>query len=685
MIRILSCIQDGHDLRLVILAALTALVGSIISARLFRMVPREQGGRGLWFIVQSAVIGGATIWTAHFVAMLGFDPGIPHGYDPALTLVSLGIAMVGVLAGQLMVRASGGSLMAEAGGAVTGASIVGMHFVGMASLQMSAVFVWDADLVAVSIVSGPLFGALTANRLARPVTRYCWCGGATLFMLAICLAHFTAMGALTVIPTGDAPPEGVELIPDSLLAMMVVSVTALILLVGATSYMIDEAGRREHGERMTHAARHDALTGLPNRASLRRTLDRLLRSTPTVESGIAVVVVDLDRFKPINDVHGHDAGDHLLRTLAERASTRLEDGEILGRAGADEFIALKIGAGRQATLAFARRLHDAVTGEVEWADARLSVGASIGIAIAPDHGGDVEALMGRADLAMYRAKGAPDERIVVYDARMDEASRGRSALTMELKAALANREFELFFQPQNDNDTRRILGFEALVRWRHPTRGLLSPDEFVPLAETTGLIGEIGGWVLQEACRIAAGWPRGISIAVNVAPRQLARPDFAETVMDALLVSGLEAGRLELEITEASLIHDQDRARRVISAVKRAGVRVAMDDYGTGYASLATLKAFPFDKIKIDRSFIQNLPDDREGAAIVRSTLILGEALDIPVLAEGVETEAQLAFLHQIGCASSQGWLFGRPADRATTEKMIRAQESGGAWVTAAG
>ncbi|SFI13058.1 putative bifunctional diguanylate cyclase/phosphodiesterase [Albimonas pacifica] len=685
MIRILACLQDGHDLRLVILAGATALIGSVVSARLFRMVPRERGRRGAWFVVQSAVVGGATIWTTHFVAMLGFDPGVPHGYDPGLTLLSLGIAMTGVLLGQLMIRVADGSRLAEAGGAVMGGAIVAMHFVGMASLQMAAEMRWDLDLVAASAAAGPLLGALAANRVARPRTRLCWCTGAGLFMLAICVAHFTAMGALTVVSTGEAPPAGVELIPDSLLAAMVVCVTALILLVGATSFMIDEAGRREHGERMTHAALHDALTGLPNRANLRRSLARLLRSASALEAGIAVVVVDLDRFKPINDVHGHDAGDHLLARLADRASARLEPGEILGRAGADEFIALKVGAARTEAVDFARRLHQAMTGEVEWPDARLSVGASVGVALAPEHGRDVEALLVRADLAMHRAKAAPDEPVMVYDARMDEASRGRSALTMELKAALANRELELFFQPQNDNETRRIVGFEALLRWRHPVRGLVGPDEFVPLAESTGLIGEIGDWALQEACRIAAGWPAAISIAVNVAPRQLARPDFAETVMDALLVTGLDAGRLELEITEASLIADHERARRVIGALKRAGVRVAMDDYGTGYASLATLKAFPFDKIKIDRSFIQNLPDDRQGAAIVRSTLILGEALEIPVLAEGVETEAQLAFLRRAGCASSQGWLFGRPADRAATEAMIRAQAEADARLSAAG
>ena len=685
MIRILTCLQDGHDLRLVILAAATALVGSVVSARLFRMVPRERGRRGAWFIVQSALIGGATIWTTHFVAMLGFEPDAPHGYDPVLTLLSLAIAMGGVLVGQMMIRAADGSRLAEGGGAVMGGAIVAMHYVGMASLEISAMMLWDLDLVAASIVAGPLFGALSANRMARPGSSRSWLVGEGMFLLAICLTHFTSMGALSVVPTGEPAPGDMHLIPDSLLAGMVASVTTLILMVGATSFMIDEAGRREHGERMSHAALHDALTGLPNRASLRRSLERLLSSPPTVEAGIAVVAIDLDRFKPINDVHGHAAGDHLLQTLAERAAARLEAGEILGRAGADEFIALKVGAARAEAVDFARRLREAMIGEVEWPGARLSVGASLGIALAPEHGRDVEALLGRADLAMHRAKGAPDEPLMVYDARMDEASRGRSALTMELKAALANGELELFFQPQNDNETREIVGFEALLRWRHPTRGLVSPDEFVPLAESTGLIGEIGDWVLQEACRIAAGWPRSIGIAVNVAPRQLARPDFAETVMDALLVSGLEAGRLELEITEASLIADQERARRVISAVKRAGVRVAMDDYGTGYASLATLKAFPFDKIKIDRSFIHNLPDDRQAAAIVRSTLILGEALEIPVLAEGVETEAQLAFLRQIGCASSQGWLFGRPADRAATEALIRARQTAGAQVPVSG
>ncbi|MDF2231196.1 EAL domain-containing protein [Albimonas sp. CAU 1670] len=675
MIRILSCVQDAHDLRLVGLAALTALIGSMISARLFRMVPRERGPRALWFVVQSAIVGGATVWTTHFVAMLGFDPGVPHGYDPTLTVLSLAVAVGGVLLGQVLARLAHGSVAAELGGALTGAGIVAMHYLGMASMRIDATLSWDRDLVIASALAGPLLGAAAANRFARPMSRLCWCGGGVVFMLAICATHFIAMGALTVIPLGDAPPEGVATIPDAILAGMVFAVTAAILLTGASSYMIDEAGRREHGERMSHAALHDALTGLPNRASLRRSLDRLLRAGASREAGIAVVVVDLDRFKPINDVHGLDAGDHLLRILAERASAGLKPGEILARAGADEFVALKVGAAKPEAMAFARRLHQAMTGEVDWIGAQLSVEASLGVALAPQHGADVESLLGRADLAMHRAKTAGEERILVYDARMDEASRGRAALTMELRSALETEQLELFFQPQNDNATRRIVGFEALLRWRHPVRGLVPPDEFVPLAEATGLIAEIGDWALRRACRVAAGWPASIHIAVNVAPRQLARPDFAETVLDALLASGLDAGRLELEITEASLIDDHARAGRVIASLKRAGVRIAMDDYGTGYASLATLKAFPFDKIKIDRSFVHNLPEDRQAAAIVRSTLILGEALGIPVLAEGVETEAQLAFLRQEGCAASQGWLFGRPADQAATEALIRAQE----------
>ena len=633
------------------------------------------GARDSWYVLQAGLMGGATVWTTHFVAMIGFDPGVPVAYEPVLTMLSLILAIAGVGGGLWIVGRSRGSWMAEAGGVTMGFAVLGVHYLGMAALKLSGAMIWDPWLVALSVVLALGFGALTANRFARPLTRLCWCGGAVAFALAIASGHFTAMSALTVVPLGGAEmaatPDG--LAPDRTLAMLVLLVMGLFLLAGFASFLSDEAAGREAALRLRRQSLRDALTGLPNRAMLRHQLETLLSAARRGET-IAVVGIDLHRFKPVNDVHGHDGGDALLRALADRMTALLGPDEMVCRSGGDEFIALKAQAvDTDDAVAFARRLHDALVRPVEWQGRQLSVGANLGLAVAPELGCDVEMLLGRVDLAMYRAKAAA-ESVVVYDPAMDEASRARSQMAMDLRAALEKGELEVHFQAQNEIATRDLVGFEALARWRHPERGMVPPSEFIPVAETTGLIREIGVWVLHAACKEAAAWAEPLRVAVNVAPQQLAQPDFAETVLDALMTSGLEPSRLELEVTEASLISDKRRAEAVMAALKDAGVRIAMDDYGTGYASLSTLQTFPFDKIKIDQSFIRPLGQDRQAAAIVRSTLILGEALGIPVLAEGVETEAQLAFLDRARCREAQGYLFGKPMDAAETAARVGEQ-----------
>lgn len=673
MIEVLTCLRDGHDGTLVAAAIVVCVLGALISSRMFRKVCRGfVDARDAWNVLQAGLIGGATIWTTHFIAMIGFDPGVPVAYHPVLTMLSLIVAVLGVAGGLWLIGKARGSALAEFGGAVLGLAVLGAHYIGMAALEMSGLMIWNRGLVTASVVLALCFGALAANRLARPMTRFCWYGGATAFALAIASGHFTAMSALSVLPQTDGPAlDG--MIPDRTLAMLVLLVMSLFLLAGFTSFLIDETARRETGRRLRHQALHDPLTGLPNRAMLRSRLAELLAVARRGET-IAAVGIDLDRFKPVNDVHGHAGGDALLRALADRMNGLLEPEEMVCRTGGDEFIALKAdAAGLDDAVAFARRLHAALTQPVTWQGCRLSVGASLGVAIAPEHGEDVETLLGRVDLAMYRAKAAA-ENIVIYDPEMDEVSRARSLMAIELRAALDQGQLEVHFQGQNDIASRELVGFEALARWRHPERGLVPPSDFIPVAETTGLIREIGIWVLHAACREAAGWAEPLRVAVNVAPQQLSQHDFAETVLDALLTSGLEPSRLELEVTEASVISDKRRAEEVMAALKATGVRIAMDDYGTGYASLSTLQTFPFDKIKIDQSFIKPLGHDRQAAAIVRSTLILGEALGIPVLAEGVETEAQLAFLDRARCREAQGFLFGRPCGAAKTAERVEEQ-----------
>ncbi len=659
MLKVLACLQYEHDLWLVLGAACVAAIGSLLSLRLFDKALRDRSSRRAPWTLMAGLTGGATIWTTHFVAMLGFDPRVPHGYDPLLTVVSLAVAIVAVSCGLLVICFRTHERLVEVGGALMGFGIVAMHFTGMASFEVAGVMTWDAGYVAASVLFGPVFGALSAHRLVHGGPRTRVIEGTVALLLAICATHFTAMTAVEIAPaSGTLAPSGSFV--DQSLAILVLAVTVLFLLAGFASFLIDESNKREASDHFRHLALHDALTGLANRTALHHTLTGLIAQGGG--TGVAVVAIDLDRFKQINDVHGHPAGDALLSALSRSMTACLRPGETVARTGGDEFVALKAGvAGPGTALDFADRLRHAILQPVAWQGNQLSVGASMGISLYPTDGAGPDDLLSRADLALYRAKDPGSGSIVLYDPQMDEASRARSAFAMELRHAIQRNEFQLYYQPQNDLETRALIGFEVLVRWFHPERGLISPADFIPIAEKTGLIRDIGEWVLRTACKAAAAWSVPYKIAVNVAPSQLVQPGFVEIVLDALLESGLAGARLELEITEASLIADQEQTLAVMHALRRIGVRIAMDDYGTGYASLAVLKTFPFDKIKIDRAFVNCIADDPQAAAIVRSTLILGKALGIPVLAEGVETEEGAAFLQREGCDEVQGFHFGRP------------------------
>jgi diguanylate cyclase (GGDEF)-like protein len=451
---------------------------------------------------------------------------------------------------------------------------------------------------------------------------------------------------------------------------------ALVMAMAGSAYMIDVDATREASDNYQHLALHDPLTGLPNRHNLAKRLSETLANVEDT-ARVALVVLDLDRFKDVNDVHGHAAGDAVLRAIASRISAVLGAGEFLARVGGDEFVALKSDIfARGDALKFCRRLRDLILEPVVWQDLKLSVGCSIGVAMYPEHGDTGDLLSSRADLAMYRAKDLGQGKICTYDKTMDEAVRTRAALAIDLKRAIAGNELELYYQVQNDTQTGEIVGFEALLRWNHPVKGRVSPADFIPIAEETGLIVEIGDWVLRTACADAVGWSRPYRVAVNVAPMQLAQGDLPKRVAQILQESGFPAERLEIELTESGIIADQQHALQVVLALKAIGVTVAMDDFGTGYSSLSTLQNFPFDKIKVDRSFIQSVNSNVHSAAIVKATLLLGKSLNIPVLAEGVETEQHLEFLRDENCASVQGYLFGKPMPLAEVKRMIAREPS---------
>jgi diguanylate cyclase (GGDEF)-like protein/PAS domain S-box-containing protein len=411
-------------------------------------------------------------------------------------------------------------------------------------------------------------------------------------------------------------------------------------------------------ERIAHLANHDSLTDLPNRAAFDKHMRETFDYAAATEGEFGVIYLDLDRFKAINDVFGHTAGDVVLQETARRLRTASGDA-FLARLGGDEFT-LVVEGGPEVAEDLAARLQVAMIEPIETEGHRFNVGLSIGVALYPLDGVDAKSLLSNADAALYRAKADGRGNVRFFEAEMDRQLRERRAMQHELRFAVERGELSLHYQPQA-NMNSVITGFEVLARWTHPRLGSVPPTTFIPLAEDSGIIIPIGEWILREACRQAVSWARPLNVAVNLSPVQFQHGDLPAMVHTILLETGLAAGRLELEITEGVLMHDFSQAVAILRRLKALGVRIAMDDFGTGYSSLSYLQSFPFDKIKIDKSFIASLKRSPQSAAIIRAVIGLGKGLDLPVAAEGVETREQFEFLAQEACSEIQGYLIGRP------------------------
>jgi diguanylate cyclase (GGDEF)-like protein/PAS domain S-box-containing protein len=773
MLKIYNCIAAAHDLRLVVLAAIVCALASFAAINLLHHARGSIGRmRSIWLAV-SAVSTGFGIWATHFIAMLAFTPGIPSGYNIALTALSLVVAIVLTGAGLVISIIPNWRHGAWLGGAVVAGGIAVMHYLGMAAFEIEGVILWDPVLVAASIVIGAVIGAI-----ALPVGLYgeqekYKIGGAGLLTLAICSHHFTAMGAVGIIPDptitvpqsalpaawlaigvalagiviiglalagavldirdrrrseleidrmrdlANASVEGLMVCDGETIVSVNTSFAALtglsasslvgarlqhcfpdpaacakllagsnqpvetglrhadgsvssvelilrpIVFAGRPHHVIavrDLQARKEAEQHIRYLAHHDALTSLPNRSHFHARMDQEIASLSKGER-LAVLCLDLDRFKEVNDLFGHAAGDTVLRAVASRVTEVLRDRELMARLGGDEFAILMPGvAGPAAASRLAETVLEALRSKSD-APETNGISASIGIAIYPDDATDREMLLTQADTALYRAKTEGRNIYRFFEAGMGVEVRERRLLEHDLRLAIARDELRLVYQPQADIQSKAITGFEALLRWKHPTRGDISPAVFIPIAEETGAIPEIGDWVMKSACREAATWTQPLTVAVNVSAVQLYNADFVKELHQVLLETGLSPSRLEVEITETALVRDFNRALTTLRQIKALGIRIAMDDFGTGYSSLSNLRAFPFDKIKIDGSFIKSVNTNDQAATIVRAVLGLGRGLGLPVLAEGVETSAELDFLQQELCDIAQGYLLGRPAD----------------------
>ncbi|HYZ22252.1 MAG TPA: EAL domain-containing protein [Rhodopila sp.] len=437
--------------------------------------------------------------------------------------------------------------------------------------------------------------------------------------------------------------------------------------------MEDTSERRASAARIAHLAHHDMLTELPNRAMFQERLSAAVDDALGDGGlGVALLVCDLDRFKEVNDTYGHPAGDELLCQAAQRMRDTMRKTDVLARLGGDEFaIVHLIGGDPEEAYSVADRIVSTLTQPFEIQGNKVCIGVSVGIARAPVDATNLTDLMKRADLALYAAKQGGRNRFVVYDASMAERLEERRIIAIEIRKALESDGFHLSYQPQVDLRTRQILGFEALARWTHPVRGPIGPATFIPIAEESGLITQLGEWALRTACREAAGWGGDIRVSVNVSPQQLHEEGFVDTVRSVLRETGLPAGRLELEVTETAMLNDGERMMAVLEDLRALGVHLALDDFGTGYSALSYLQKFPFDKIKIDQSFVRQLGDKDESDAIVRAVAGLGANLGIRTIAEGIETEDQAERILGASCDEGQGYLFSRPVPASAVHKML--------------
>jgi diguanylate cyclase (GGDEF)-like protein len=403
-------------------------------------------------------------------------------------------------------------------------------------------------------------------------------------------------------------------------------------------------------------------------------LDRALEQHGKSGQRVAVIAIDIDQLKEINEAHGHAAGDEMLKRISRLMTAELREGEFVARVGGDEFAAIKTFADQDALLRFAARLETALSAEHAIAGSKLSPGGYLGVAVFPTDANTKDELVNRADMALHRAMEQASLPVHFYEADIEEAARHRRRLIEDLKYAIERNELALVYQAQFSVKTSALTGYEALLRWHHPERGPIPPSEFIPLAEESGLIVDIGDWVLRTACREARGWPNGIKVAVNLSPVQLSVSDLAERIHDILLETGLPPQNLEIEITESAIIADTAKAREIVTQLKKMRVAIALDDFGVGYSSMDTLNTFSFDKIKLDRSFVAEVGQSPQAVVIIRAIIALGHALDIPVLAEGIETDLQFQLLKAEQCDEAQGYLLGRPksAEELTRERALQ-------------
>jgi diguanylate cyclase (GGDEF)-like protein len=691
----------SHDPFLVLLAYIVACAGSFATLDIAERMQQAEypAARRHWRWAGAACLAGG-IWGMHFISMLAFMAPMDVHYDLPVTILSLLIALLASLATlRSLERATLSNIQYLQAAVMLGLGIVAMHYSGMSAMRSDALAYYDPGLFSLSIVIAIVvsFAALVVGRRFRyPSPRFALTlkYAATLLLAAgIISTHFTGMWALTLVMPSDMPMHGSLQGNGTQLGITVAAITLLIMALCVNAALADKKLQSKEQDlrhanallnqldqaqvSLQQAAHYDALTNLVNRRGFDQLFADKLKERQAGGGMLAVMFLDIDHFKRINDSLGHDAGDELLKAIANllRSATRGQD-DLVARFGGDEFCLLLSLRGRDEARMMAQRIMTAMKTPIELAGRRMVMTTSIGISLFPDDGSTTEELLKNADLALYQSKGKGRNSFHFFSE--DLRSRASMALHLESELRKALREgqgLELFYQPIFDLRSGQVVRLEALVRWRHPHHGLLSPDAFIGIAEANGLIAELDGWVLRRACldlvELEKHGHERLRIALNCSALNLKRESLVDDIAQALAETGVRPQRLELEVTENAVMLNIDSAIKVLNSIDALGVSLLMDDFGTGYSSLAYLKRLPLNTLKIDRSFIQNTSPAPYDMEVVKAIIAMAHTLGMQVITEGVETQEQYEMLKQYGCDYAQGFLLGHPVPIAQLREVL--------------
>ena len=674
---------------LVLASLLLAVLASYTALNLAGRVAATRGRTARWWLAGGSVAMGVGVWSMHFLGMLAFNLPILMGYDPKITFLSLLIAIASsAFALWIVCQKELSWPRLSAGALLMGAGVSAMHYTGMAAMEMTPGIQYVPWLFVLSILiavvaSGAALWIALHLRLPFAGVMPVRAGAAVAMGLAIAGMHYTGMAAAR-FPAGSTCAMAGEGISTEWLATLIIVFALSVLSIALITSVLDlrlesrtsvlAACLADANKELQFLAMHDSLTKLPNRALLEDRLEQEIQNARRENSSFAVLFLDLDGFKQINDAFGHHVGDLLLIEVANRIRAGVRNRDTLARIGGDEFVLLVDACEPADVATLADKLITSINEPFDVVGHDLRVSGSIGIAIYGGREDEQYSLLRNADAAMYHAKASGRNAYCLFEESMNDDAHKHLQVMHDLRIGLDSKQLVLHYQPKFDALSGRMVGAEALLRWNHPSRGLVPPDQFIPLAEKTGLIVPIGEWVLDEACRQMSEWQAcgrpDWTIAVNLSAVQFNHPGLVQMVRDALERHGLAPRCLTLEITESTAMRNADASMVILQQLHDSGVRISIDDFGTGYSSLLYLKRLPASELKIDRGFVNDLVNNAEDAAIISAIVALGQTLNLKIVAEGVETREQQEFLTRLGCSSLQGFLLGRPM---TPENLIKA------------